>query len=181
MSKKKHKTFRNKFKHSDLSTKLSKYDYMSCYSYNKRNNQTEFEDLTSLFNIGYPFDKDNIQSVDFIISGTTNGQFLVTGIVGRIDKNNMYDRDVFNIFPENPTGDTYSVIQSLHFKDENGQRLTDKYTSCNLTTDEDKIDELYQAFLTGTTNHYTIDDYSRDFEKFIKACHLTYKRQLNNH
>lgn len=38
----------------------------------------------------------------------------------------MFDRDVFNIFPENSSGDTYSVIQSLHFKDENNQRLTDK-------------------------------------------------------
>jgi hypothetical protein len=180
MSKKKTKIFENKFRHSDLSAKLSKYDYMSCYSYNKRNHQTEFEELTSFFNIGYPFNQDNIQSIDFIISGTTNGQYLITGIIGRIDNDNMFDRDVFNVFPENPSGDTYSVIQSLHFKDENGQRLTDKYSNNCLPLDEDKINELYHAFLTGSTTHFTIDDYSRDFEKFIKACHLTYKRHLNN-
>jgi hypothetical protein len=178
MSKKKPKIFKNKFKHCDLSARLSKYHYMSCYSYNKRNNQGEFEELTSFFNIGYPFNHDNIQSVDFIISGTTSGQYLITGIIGRIDKDNMFDRDVFNIFPENSSSDKYSVIQSFHFKDENGQRLTDKYSSNCLPLNEDKINELYQTFLSGSTTHFTIDDYSRDFEKFIKACHLTYKKYL---
>jgi len=144
----------------------------------KRNNQTEFDELISFFNTGYPFNKDKVQSVDFIVSGTTSGQYLITGIIGRIDNDNMFDRVVFNIFPDNSTGDTYSVIQSLHFKDENNQRLTDKYSNNDLTTEEDKIDELYQAFLTGNTTHFTIDNYSRDFEKFIKACHLTYKRYL---
>jgi len=179
MSKRTHKIFKNKFKHNDLSAKLSKYDYMSCYSYNKKRNKTEYEELTSLFYIGYPFDKDNIQTIDFVISGTTNGQLLITGIVGRLDKDNMFDRDVFNIFPDNLTGDTYSIIQSFHFKDDNGQRLTDKYSIKKLITDEDKIDELYQTFLTGATGHFTIDNYSKDYNKFIKACHSTYKRYLN--
>lgn len=172
------KTFKNKFKQSDLSTRLSKYGYMNCYSYNKRNNRTEFDDLSSLFDIGYPFNKDKIQSIDFIYSGTTNGQYLITGIVGRMDENNMYDRDVFNIFPDNLSGDTYSIIQSFHFKDEHGQRLTDKYSSNTLTTYEDKVKELYQAVLTGRTTNFTFNDYSKDFEKFIRACHLTYKRLL---
>lgn len=178
MSKKTNKIINGVYKHIDLSTKLAKYDYMSCYSYNKRNNKKEFEEITSLFTIAYPFKQNNIQSIDFIISGITTSQFLITGIVGRIDKKNMYDRDVFNIFPESSTGDTYSLIQSMHFKDENGQRLTDKYSTNRLITDEDKINELYHAFLTGTTTHFSIDDYSRNYEEFIKACHLTYKRYL---
>jgi hypothetical protein len=180
MTKKKdlNRVFKNKFKHSDLLTKLTKYDYMSCYSFNKRNNKTEYDELTSLFNVGYPFDETKVQSIDFVISGTTSGQFLITAIVGRLDKKNMFDRDVFNIFPESSTGDTYSIIQSLHFKDENGQRLTNKYSSNHLTTDQDKIEELYKAFLTGKTNHFTIDDYSSNYKDFIKACHMTYKRYL---
>jgi len=179
MSKKKSKIFRNKFRHCDLKSRLSQYDYMSCYSYNKRNNHNDFYELVSFFDIGYPFNKDNIQSVDFIISGTTSGQYLITGIIGRIDKDNMFDRDVFNIFPENQLDDKYSIIQSLHFKDENGKRLTDKYSNNSLPFEEDKINELYQSFLTGSTTYFTIDDYSRNFEKFIKACHLTYKKYLN--
>lgn len=174
MSKNRRK-FLKKISYKDLAEKMSKYTPMSCYSYNKRKNPNEFKDLTSLFDNGYPFDDDKVQSIDLIYSGSTAGQFLITGIVGRIDKDNMYDRDVFNIFPDNLTGDMYSVIQFFHFKNSNGQRLTDNYSTINLITYEDKIDELYKVLLTGKTTQFTIDDYSMVNERFIKVCYLIYK------
>ena len=168
---------KGKYTHEYLKNKFFKYNYMTCYSYNKKNNKKEFDEIAKYFEPGYS-NQNKVQSIEFIFSGTTSGQFLITAIFGRIDEDNKYDRDVFNIFPESATGDTYNVIQSLHFKDESGKRLTSQYSVKNLITDKDKINELYQEFLTGKTTSFSIPDYSKDFEEFIKACHITYKRYL---
>lgn len=179
MSKKKFNKIRNSYNHQNLKGKLGKYDAMRCYSFNKRNHKQKFDELSNIFSTGFPFEKDEIQSIDFIYSGSTSGQYLLTAIVGRLDKDNMFDRDVFNIFPEDISGDTYSTIQTFHFKDGNGKRLTEKFSKDCYTTDKEKINGLYDEYLTGTTTVYSINDYLRVYPEFIEACHIAYKKYLN--
>ncbi|MBN8693521.1 MAG: hypothetical protein J0L69_10010 [Bacteroidetes bacterium] len=86
MAKKKYAKFDSEFKYEDLSSKLSGLSASAAYSFTKRNNPTEYNNLLTLLPAAYvDQQKDNLESIDLIYSGSTASPFLLTIALGRKD------------------------------------------------------------------------------------------------
>lgn len=163
MEKKTFKKMESAFKYEDLEMKLSGLTAFAGYSYTKRNNPTEYNNLLSLLPVGYVTDlKDNLESIDLIYSGSTASPFLLTIAAGRNDVykgKECYDIDVFNIAPDTTGTASYFQQQWHHFKNEDGNRTSYEIHPIVLTDEEKRKDILYGSFLTGSTTYYTIEEY----------------------
>ena len=149
--------FNSAFKYEDLESKLSGLKPLSAYSFTKRDNPTEFNKLLTLLPIGYVnnLNKD-IESIDFIYSGSTASPFLLTMAVGRNDNyygREYFDIDVFNIAPDTGTTASYFSQQWHHFRDENGNRTSYEIRPFIITDEVMKKDVTYATFLTGSKGY----------------------------
>ncbi|AMM52452.1 hypothetical protein TH61_16390 [Rufibacter sp. DG15C] len=177
MKKKNKYQHQGKYKYDQLKSSFKPYKELKCYSFNKKNNKADFDQITSLLPQNF-ITKEEVQSIDMIYSGSTNNlgksELYITLVVGRIDKQ-MFDYDVFNIGSDNSSGDTYSIMQAYHFKDENGIRLTENYTTQSLNDINDMKNELYKNYLTGRTESYSIEEYEKENRNFLEAHHQSFK------
>ena len=187
MSKKKHinryKIEKSKYTYNELNNRLKDYERMKCYSFNKKDSKSEFDKLASFLPPSFT-NKDEVQSIDFIVSGSTSSdqdyQHYLTFITGRIDKginpnDQMYDYDTFSIGPDNTSTGSYYAAQSFHFKDESGNRITNRYSTKPLSTIKDKVNELYNFYLTGNTEKYSVDEFEKIKESLLKAHHQAFR------
>ncbi|MCA6489954.1 MAG: hypothetical protein IM551_08005 [Chitinophagaceae bacterium] len=171
MAKNKLKIFPDAFKCEDLENKLSGLTAMACYSFTKRDNPNEFNRMLDLLPPGYVAkQRDNLESIDFIYSGSTGSPFLLTLAAGRNDRFHgaeHLDIDVFNIAPN--TGSTASYFESQwhHFRDEEGKRTSYQIHPFPITNEERKKDITYATFLTGSTCYFSLPDYEKEKEEFF--------------
>jgi hypothetical protein len=170
MTKKKFTKFESAFTYEHIETTLSGLTAMSAYSFTKRGNPTEFNNLLNFLQTGYLNRQlDNIESIDLVYSGSTASPFLLTLAVGRNDTFNgqeKFDIDVINIAPDTGATASYFCQQWHHFKDENGERVSYDINPFVITDEEKKKDITYAVFLTGSTSYYNLDDYQKQRPDF---------------
>lgn len=171
MAKKKFTKFESAFTYEQVETTLSGLTAMSAYSFTKRNNSTEFNNLLSFLPTGYVNkQQDNIESIDLIYSGSTASPFLLTLAVGRNDTfkgQEKFDIDVINIAPDTGVTASYFSQQWHHFKDEDGNRVSYDINPLIISDEEKRKDVTYGVFLTGSTSYYNFDDYQKERPDFF--------------
>ena len=170
MAKKKFTKFESAFTYEQVETTLSGLTAMSAYSFTKRGNLTEFNNLLSFLPTGYVNNQlDNIESIDLVYSGSIASPFLLTLAVGRNDTFNgleKFDIDVINIAPDTGATASYFSQQWHHFKDEKGERVSYDIHPFILTNEEKKKDITYGVFLTGSISYYNLEDYQKERPDF---------------
>ncbi len=162
--------FDYQFTYEEIKSKLSGLNSSSVYSFTKRHNREEFENLMTLLPNSYVNDlRDDIESIDLIYSGSSQAPFLLTLAVGRNDKfhgKETYDIDVLNIAPETENTASYFSQQWHHFKDENGKRTSYEIHPVLISDEERKKDLTYGSFLTGSTIYNSFEEYQKHKPKF---------------
>jgi hypothetical protein len=179
MAKKNFKIFPNAFSYEDLEIKLSGITSSSAYHITKARQPELFNQVSNLLPTKYFQDlKNNIESIDFIYSGSTASPYLLTLAVGRNDRfqgSEKYDIDVFNIAPESGSTASYFEHQWHHFKDENGKRVSFDIHPF-IVTDEMKRKEItYATFLTASTCYQSFDEYEKEHPEIFKLHELSFK------
>lgn len=172
MAKNKYTKFEDSFSFEQIESRLSGLTQMNAYFFTKRNNLTEFNTLLGFLPPGYVNkQKDNIESIDLIYSGSTTSPFLLTIAVGRNDtfqQQEKFDIDVLNIAPN--TGSTNCYFSNLwhHFKDKDGKRASYDLSPFKITDEEKKKDVTYCVFLTGGTSYFTFEEYQKERPDFFE-------------
>lgn len=162
--------FESAFKYEDLRIQLSAFTSLSAYSFTKKDNSNEFNNLLSLLPEGYVNKQmKNIESIDLVYSGSIEAPFLLTLSVGRNDTfqgKECYDIDVINIAPD--TGTTGSYFSQIwhHFKDQEGNRITYEIHPLIITEEEKRKDITYATFLTGSTEYSNFEQYQKEKPDF---------------
>lgn len=179
MSKKNFKIFPGAFKYNDLENKLSGITSSSAYHITKARQPELFYQVATLLPNSYFHDRHNdIESIDFIYSGSTASPYLLTLAVGRNDRfqgSEKYDIDVFNIAPESGTTASYFEHQWHHFKDENGKRVSFDIHPF-IVTDEMKRKEItYATFLTASTCYQSFEEYEKEHPEIFRLHTLSFK------
>jgi hypothetical protein len=172
MAKKEFTKFESAFTYEQVESMLSGLTAMSAYSFTKRNNPTEFNNLLSFLPNGY-VDKqqDNIESIDLVYSGSSASPYLLTLAVGRNDRfkgQEKFDIDVINIAPDTGATASYFRQQWHHFKDENDNRVSYDINPFIISVEEKKKDVTYGVFLTGSTAYFSFDDYQNERPDFFE-------------
>jgi hypothetical protein len=172
MAKKEFTKLASVFTYEQVESTLSGLTAMSAYSFTKRNNPTEFSNLLSFLPTGYvDKQKDNIESIDLVYSGSTASPYLLTLAVGRNDTfkgQEKFDIDVINIVPD--TGGTASYLRQQwhHFKDENGNRVSYDINPFIISDEEKRKDVTYGVFLTGSSSYFSLDNYQEERPDFFE-------------
>lgn len=166
------KRFDSQFTYQELESKLSGLNSSSAYSFTKRNNTDEFNNLITLLPNSYVSSlNDNIESIDFIYSGSIQSHFQLTLVVGRNDthqEKEVFDIDVFNIAPETENTESYFRHQWHHFKDDNGNRTSIEISPFLISGEERKKDLTYGVYLTGSVEYNSIDEYEKQKPYYYK-------------
>lgn len=172
MAKKEFTKLESAFTYEQLKSALSGLTAMSAYSFTKRNNVTEFENLLSFLPTGYVSkQQENIESIDLIYSGSMDSPYLLTLAVGRNDSfkgKEKFDIDVINIAPDTHATTSYFRQQWHHFKDENGNRVSYDINPYLISDEETKKDLTYTTFLTGSTSYTNFDEYQSEKPDFFE-------------
>jgi hypothetical protein len=173
------KKFPNQFNIAELNIKLSHFEPMSAYSFNKRNNPNELDNTLSLLPINYVKNlKDKIQSVDFLYSGSTEQPLILGIIVGRLDKfkgQEAYDLDFFHIAPESGSLDDYFMKQFLHIEDD-GKRLSSIIHSSSFSSHTESVNNLYNAYLTGSTTSSSFEEFEKEKPKHLEIFKKSFEK-----
>lgn len=152
----------------------------SAYSFTKRSNPTEFNSLLSFLPTGYVAkNKDKLESIDLVCSGSTAAPFLITIAAGRNDTDKgkeLFDIDVFNIAPDTDSSTSYFLNQWYHYKDSDGNRTTIEISPLKITDELTKKDLTYAIFLTGSDIYYTIDEYQKDKKYYFDIHNQSFKK-----
>ena len=168
---KKFTKFESAFEYKDLESTLSGLTASAAHSFTKKNNPTEFNNLLTLLPEGYTEkQKENLELIDLIYSGSTASPFLLTIAAGRNDTfkgKECFDIDVFNIAPDTGTTASYFRQQWHHFKDENGDRTSYEISPYIITDEEMKKDVTYGTFLTGSTTYFDFEEYEKTKSDFF--------------
>jgi hypothetical protein len=164
--------FPSRFDYQHIENKLSDLKPLCAYSFTKRNNVYEFENLLQLLPEGYVLKQQkNIESIDIVYSGSYVDPFLLTLAVGRNDRfkgAEKFDIDVLNIAPESSSSDFYFAQLWHHFKDDNGNRVSYDISPF-LVEDELKKKELtYNVFLTGSCWYDSFKHYETEKPDFLR-------------
>jgi len=151
----------------------------SAYSFTKKNNPTEFNSLLPFLPSGYvEKNKDNLESIDLVCSGSTAAPFLITIAAGRNDTSHgkeFFDIDVFNIAPDTKSSDSYFLNQWYHYQDIDEKRTTIEISPFKITDEMSKKDLTYATFLTGSNSYYTMDEYQKDKKYFFDIHNQSFK------
>lgn len=180
MGKNKFKKFSNPLISNDLKKRLNWLDPMQAYQFNKRNDPKPFSLLTSFLPPGYvTARKDEINSIDFIYSGSTEQPFLLGFVVGRLDTDKRtgevkYDLDLFHIAPVSGSTDNY-LKQFYHFSDSTGKRTSITLSKTPINNLPDKENVLYQTYLTNTKTGFTFEQYEKEKSNYIEYFKQTFK------
>lgn len=166
----KFKKFDSAFKYEDLEAKLSGLTAFAGYSFNKWNNPIEFNNLLYFLPEGYAKDqKENLELLELIYSGSSESPFLLTILAGRNDTHKgteSFDIDVFNIAPDTSATSSYFRQQWHHYKDDKGDRVAYEINPYLISDEERKKDVTYNTFLTGSTCYSTLEEYKKDKSVF---------------
>ena len=176
---KKFKKFDSAFKYEELEETLSGMTAMSGYHITKKNNLDEFNNILNLLPEGYVQKLyDNIESLDFIYSGSTASPYLLTIAAGRNDRfrgSEKFDIDVFNVAPDVGTTASYFRTQWFHFNDEEGKRLSYDINPFVITDELHRKDITYTTFLTASTCYFSMEDYEKERPEFFDIHTNTFK------
>ena len=158
------------FTFDELNSTLSGLTPSSAYFFTKKNNETDFNKLLTLLPEGYvSSQKNNIESIDLVYSGSTTSPFLLTLAVGRNDifqGQEKFDIDVINIAPDTSGTASYFRNQWHHFKNQNGDRVSYDINPCIIGDEETKKDVTYGVFLTGSTAYFSFEEYQSERPDF---------------
>lgn len=172
MTKKKFKRFESVFTCGDLEACLSGLTPSSAYSFTKRGDREQFENLLQLVPPGYAEDRiGDIELLDIIFSASTDAPYLLTIVVGRNDLHKgreVFDIDVMNIAPDTGATASYFRNQWHHFKDDHGNRVSYDIHPFIITDEEKRKDVTYASFLTGSTTYFSLEDYQREKPDFFE-------------
>lgn len=175
----KNKKFPNQFKINELKSRLNNLDPMAAYSFTKRKQPTELATVLSLLPPGYVNDlNDKIHSVDFIFSGSAEQPFVLGMLVGRLDTykgKETYDIDLFHIAPESGSIDDYFMNQFHHVKGDNGERVSTVLYYTLYSSSIDRVNQLYNIYLTGSTTGSTFEEYEKEKPDFFKLFKNSFK------
>ena len=182
MSKNNFKIFPDAFSYEELENKLRGITSSSAYHITKARQPELFYQFSTLLPSGYFQDRKNdIESIDFIYSGSTASPYLLTLAVGRNDRfqgSEKYDIDVFNIAPESGTTASYFEHQWHHFKDENGKRVSFDIHPLIVTDEMKKKEITYATFLTARTCYQTFEEYEKEHPEIFNLHELSFKNLL---
>ena len=166
------KRFNSIFTFKELETKLAGLDSASAYSFTKKYNPKEFNNLLTFLPNGYTCSlNDNIESIDFIYSGSSQSHFQLTFAVVRNDTyqgKEVFDIDVFNISPETENTESYFRQQWHHYKDLNGNRASIELSPFLMSDKVKKKDLTYGTYLTGSVVYSSIDEYEKQKPYYYK-------------
>jgi len=171
-NKKSNKKFETAFTGTELSGLLSGLTPNQAYAFTKKDEPLLFNQVLNLLPTGYSTSKAaELESVDFVYSGSTQSQFLLTIAAGRSDRfkgKECFDIDVFNIAPESGSTDSYFLNQWHHFKDAKGNRTSFDVNPFYISDGQARKDALYSTFLTGSTSYYSFEDYAGEKPDFYE-------------
>lgn len=165
------KKFPNEFKYNQIKSKLNSLDPMAAYSFSRRHNPNELDNILTLLPSGYvQKQSSNIHSIDFIYSGSTAQPFILGFMVGRLDSyqgQQTYDIDFFHIAPENGSVEDYFMNQFFHFMDDSGNRISTVLNPSVISNSLDRENHLYNTYLTDSTTGYTFQQFESVKPKYI--------------
>lgn len=171
MAKKQFKRFDSVFTYEDLEARLSGLTPSSAYSFTKRNDRGQFDNLLKLLPPGYAGARlDDIEQIDLVYSGSTDAPYLLTIAVGRNDVHEgreVFDIDVMNIAPDTGATASYFRQQWHHFKDDEGNRVSFDIHPLTITDEERRKDVTYASFLTGSTTYFSLEQYQKEKPDFF--------------
>lgn len=153
------------FQINEMDEILSPFSEFSSYSLTKRDNLQQIETLYRFLPEGYVSKRRNeIESIDFIYSGSSSHKLLLTLLVGRNDafkSKEYFDIDVFNIAPYSNLQDIelYFGKQWHHFKDENQIRVSFDVYPTIIVNEIERKNMTYRNVLSGGTGSYNMEEY----------------------
>ena len=172
MKKQEIKKFDQTITSKNLEVKLSGVTRMSAYSFTKKHNPVEYNNILNLLPSGYiTKQKDKLESLDLIYSGSTDSNFILTIMAGRNDifkDKEQYDIDVFNIAPDSSNADEYFLHQHLHFKDSVGKRTSYEIHPYIIAQDDIRKDITYATYLTGSTYFNSFEEYAKQKPEYFE-------------
>ena len=173
------KKFPNQFNVADLNMKLSHFEPMAAYSFNKRNNPIELDNTLSLLPSNYVNNlKDKIHSVDFLYSGSTEQPLILGIIVGRLDEfkgQQAYDLDFFHSAPGSGSLDDYFMKQFFHIKDD-GKRLSSIIHSTSFSSQTESVNNLYNTYLTGSSVSSSFEEFEKEKPKYLEIFKKSFEK-----
>ncbi|MEA5258022.1 hypothetical protein VB264_09520 [Arcicella aquatica] len=177
------------FQITEMDEILSPFSEFSSYSLTKRDNLQQIETLYRLLPEGYVSKRRNeIESIDFIYSGSSSHKLLLTLMVGRNDafkSKECFDIDVFNIAPYSSLQDIelYFGKQWHHFKDIHQMRVSFDVYPTIIGNEIERKNMTYRNVLSGSTGSYNMEEYrtvKKDFFDIHRNCIESILRKSQN-
>lgn len=167
--------FDSTFSKDEITDSLSGLASGSAYSFTKKDNEKEFNQVLSLIPAKGYTEKKEIESIDLIYSGS-GGIYQISLMVGREDRfkgKECYDFDHFNFAPLSGSTEYYFLNQHHHTETPDGKRFSFEINPYTIPCDIDRKNLLYSTFLTGSLTSCSFAEYDAiksDFFKIHKNC-----------
>lgn len=167
-----------------IDNSLRGFAAMTAYSFTRRYNLNEFQQILELLPQGYVRDLGNkIELTDLIFSGSTKSEYLLTINVGRNDvykREEKFDIDVFNIMSDLRVNGTHYIYQWHHIKDDFGKRVSHDVHSSIISDEQERKDMTYATILTGKTSVFTFEEYRTNHPTLFGIHLKNFRYLLNN-